>query len=720
MAKWSMPGGSDWTLGWGHERPEEATPGDRTDRTPSVIPAIQTRRIGWPVTIVSMAFAVGLLISAPSPAWAAKAKNCKPGQGRLEVGRKVTCVKAGSLLPHRKLGPNTLVGWFDAALDPGIGASAKKVLPKRLRGPEMGRGVAGGVKSLRKKLAPYSAGMEGRARGAKLSAFTTAPITVTTNQTSNSASIRGSIKGTDSATGTTTEASIEMRAKAGSETLDFDLAGTVTDRDGKSKTTELSVPLDFKTLKSQRCPTAAGEVSRSSKVSVRRTTRERGTPPGFEYRNESVTITAPIVVDGRVNADAELESVSYRVNGSFSWAYAASVLRGIGRGNVQVNVDFDAQGTLDGRTGATTSGTTALSGRMRALGLNSKEEKAEMAKSLADPGFRDSFLKLVAKLVQAEFESLKKSEKAWQVPNACAKMALTPPGATLNEGDFKAVSGAVSAEDGKPTEGRWSVVAKSRGDVTGVPGASSASTPIEMEMSAGAASASGRTVDVSLRATSPAGVAESPWTADSNEQALYFRVVGGSGSQTASGTLESGSCIYDQVGGVGPWTYAFQQTSGPPDGEVLVDSFGVSGYVRGSGVSTLPAYTWRSVCSGTPSTVPHAPISYEGKFGPTVEFFPIPGQSEAVKAQWSVLSPPPIFQIEASGPDCTPNELEPGSAFAGQVSLSTLRQTAPFTLSIDAPWTKVSEFGGLYTECEGHTTLTLTLQRVSADGSPLG
>jgi hypothetical protein len=667
---------------------------------------------------VSLAFAVGLLLSAPSPAWAAQAKSCKAGQGKLEVGRKVTCVKAGSLLPHRKLGPSTLLGWFDAALDPGIGVGAKSVLPKRLRGPEMGRGVAGGVKSLRKGLAPYSARMEGRAREAKLSVVS--PITVTGSQTSTSASVRGTIKDTDKATGTTSEASIEMRAKAGSETLEFDLAGTVTDRDGKSKATELSIPLDFKSLKYQRCPTATGEITRSSKVDVRRTTRERGTPPGFDYRNESVTITAPIVVDGKVNADAALESVSYRVDGKFSWAYAASALRGVGRGNVQINVEFDARGTLDGRTGATTSGTTSLSGRMRALGLNAKEEKAEMAKSLADPEFRDSFLKLAAKLVQSEFETMKKSEKAWQVPNACAKLALTPPGASLDEGDFKSVSGAVSAEDGKPTEGRWSVASKSRGEVTGVPGSSTASTPIEMEMTAGPASASGRTVDVRLRATSPAGVAESPWTADSNEQALYFRVVGGSGSQTAYGTLESGSCVYDQVGGVGPWTYAFQQTSGPPDGEVLVDSFGVSGYVRGSGVSTLPAYTWRSVCSGTPSTVPHAPISYEGKFGPTVEFFPIPGQAETVKAQWSVLSPPPIFQIEASGPDCTPNELEPGSAFAGQVSLSTLRQTAPFTLSIDAPWTKVSEFGGLYTDCEGHTTLSLTLQRVSADGSPLG
>ena len=670
---------------------------------------------GWGVVV-----AVGLLIAVPSPASAAKSKSCQPGQGKLEIGKKVTCVKAEALLPDEKLGPNTPLGWFDAALDPDLGVGAKRVLPKSLRGPEMGRGVAAGVKSLRKGLAPYGARIEGQAGGAKLSAMELSPAPiVTTNVTPSSASVRGTIRGTDKETGTTAEASIEMRAKAGSEVLEFDLASTLTDKDGKSKTTELSLPLDFKSFKSQRCPTATGEFSRVSKLGMRRTTRERGTPPGFDYRNESVTISAPITIDARVNADAALESVSYRVDGKFGWSYAASALRGIGRGNVQMEVNFDAQGTLDGRTGATTSGTTSLSGKMRALNLSSKEEKTEMAKTLAEPDFRDSFMKLVAKLIQFEFETMKKSEKAWQVPNACAKMALTPPGATLNEGDVKSVSGSVTAEDGKPTEGRWSLSSRNRGEVSGVPGSSTASTPVEMEMTGGAASASGRTVDVKLRATSPAGVAELPWTADSNEGALYFRVLAGSGSQNASGFLENSSCTYDQVGGVGPWTYAFEKTSGPPDGEVMVDSFGVSGYVRGSGVSTLPAYTWRSICGSTTSTFPHEPISYEGKFGPTVEFSSVPGQPQAVTAQWDVLAPAPIFQIEVSGPDCTPNELEPGSAFATQIPLSTLQQTAPFTLSIDAPWTKASEFGGLYTECEGHTTLSLTLQRVNADGDPL-
>ncbi len=671
-----------------------------------------------PLIAAAVVLAVGLLTAAPASA--AKSKTCQPGKGVLEIGKKVTCVPVGLLLPHKNLGPNTPLGWFDAALDPEIGVSAKRVLPKSLRGPEMGRGVAGGVRSLRRGLAPYGARIEAQAGGAKISAmeFAPAPI-VTANVTPSNVSVRGTIRGTDKDTGTTAEASIEMRAKAGSEVLDFDLASTLTDKDGKSKTTELSLPLDFKSLKSQRCPTATGEFSRLSKVSVRRTTRERGTPPGFDYRNESFTISVPITIDAKVNADAALESIAYRVDGKFSWSYAASALRGIGRGNAQVEVDFDAQGTLDGRTGATTSGTTSLSGKMRALNLSSGEEKAQMAKTLAEPDFRDSFMKLVAKLIEFEFETVKKAEKAWQVPNACAKMTLTPPGATLNEGDVKSVSGSVSAEDGKPAEGRWSLSSRTRGEVGGLPGSSTASTPVEMEMTGGAASASGRTVDARLRATSPAGVAEAPWTADGNEAPLYFRVLAGSGSQTASGFLESGSCTYDQVGGVGPWTYAFEKTSGPPDGEVTVDSFGVSGNVRGSGVSTLPAYTWRSVCGKAITTFPHEPIAYEGKFGPAVEFSAVPGQPQAVKAQWGVLAPAPIFQVDLSGPSCTPDETEPGSKFAAQIPLSTLKQTAPFTLSIDAPWTEVSEFGDLYTECEGHTTLSLTLQRVNADGSPL-
>jgi hypothetical protein len=151
----------------------------------------------------------------------------------------------------------------------------------------------------------------------------------------------------------------------------------------------------------------------------------------------------------------------------------------------------------------------------------------------------------------------------------------------------------------------------------------------------------------------------------------------------------------------------------------VVEPSDVSGYVRSSGVSTLPAYTWRSVCGKTTSTYPHEPISYEGRFGPLVDFFSVPGQPQAVKALWSVLSPPPIFQVDLAGPVCTPNEFEPGSPFATQIPLSTLQQRTPFTLSVDASWTEFFEAGGLYTECEGQTTLSLTLQRVDADGNPL-
>ena len=52
--------------------------------------------------------------------------------------------------------------------------------------------------------------------------------------------------------------------------------------------------------------------------------------------------------------------------------------------------------------------------------------------------------------------------------------------------------------------------------------------------------------------------------------------------------------------------------------------------------------------------------------------------------------------------------------------LATLRQRAPFTLSMTAPWTVDATDEPGHTTCTGNVTQSVTLQRVNADGSPLG
>ncbi len=72
------------------------------------------------------------------------------------------------------------------------------------------------------------------------------------------------------------------------------------------------------------------------------------------------------------------------------------------------------------------------------------------------------------------------------------------------------------------------------------------------------------------------------------------------------------------------------------------------------------------------------------------------------------------------GPDCRPAGSTAGTPFETTVPLATMRGRAPFTLTTTAPWTvNVDNILG-HTDCTGTTTQSLTLQRVNADGSPLG
>ena len=72
------------------------------------------------------------------------------------------------------------------------------------------------------------------------------------------------------------------------------------------------------------------------------------------------------------------------------------------------------------------------------------------------------------------------------------------------------------------------------------------------------------------------------------------------------------------------------------------------------------------------------------------------------------------------GPNCNRRGTTVGTAFETTVPLATLRQRTPFTLSMSAPWTVDATDGTGHTTCTGNVTQSVTLQRVNADGSPLG
>jgi hypothetical protein len=361
------------------------------------------------------------------------------------------------------------------------------------------------------------------------------------------------------------------------------------------------------------------------------------------------------------------------------------------------------------------SGNVTIDGSGRSSGATAAEVKAELARTLAEPGFRAKMEAMLASTLKTNHAALKDAEAHWQTPNACAKLDLSPTTATLAPDETAAVTGAINAESGAPAAGKWTAKTVAHGSVTTLPGTSTPAQRIALTMHGAAANAADRAVDVTLRATSPAGVAEGPWTADAAASTLYFRVIAASATQTANGSLTNASCTYTSTTS-GPWAYTFGATTGPPDGSLEIDDRFLSGNVRASGVSVAPSLT-QTNCTVTPGS--RDAITYTGKFGPSLGFDATPGDPATVQVIFSVLSPPPLLDVEQVGADCRPSGTPTSPDWRTTLPLQTMRGRAPFTVSLDRPWTVDRTGVDGHHQCTGSTTVSMTLQRVAADGSPL-
>ncbi|MCW3016033.1 MAG: hypothetical protein JWO02_3125 [Solirubrobacterales bacterium] len=664
-----------------------------------------------------------------------KPVTCKAGQAKLTLGTSVRCVAPSTLMPKPAPAPNPLTRWTRVALDQTLATRLQRRLgDKRLRGGVATR-IKGTLAKIRTGVVPIGAKLDASlrvqdaaaSRWARLRAVTVTegPTVVTDTPGSTSAKVTYDVSDPASSTTASVDVAAKVRKDASQETdptIDFELGFTVKDKDkGSSSTTELALPLHLNGDQADRCPSAAGVANRGTRFEFRRTTRERRTKVGVEYENTTVNGNGKVTLKGTAGRDAALKSIEYTGTMKLGAAYAASGLKGLARANSRWEFSISSTGTMNPQTGTITGGSETLTGTLRDLSLNARQEEAELAKQLGDPATRKALLDILANLLEREFKGMKEAEKHWQTPNTCATAELTPASATLGEGETTAVTGGVKAKDGAPADGDWTLQTRTRGNATALPGTSSAAARISLTMTAEAPGAADRTADLLLRATSPAGVATAPWTATAPETALYFRVVGASASQDIDGTLSNANC--SSVGapdGVGPWTFALQPTAGEPDGQLSLDG-AIGGGVRASGVSTRPAWTYEATCGAPPTTTttPKDPIVSTGRFGPLVSFYDVPGDAGSVRVVWDVLAPAPIFQQEALGPSCIPQTLWiPG--FNQQLPLSTLRQATPFTLSVNTAWTVDRTLVDGHTTCSGTTALSLTLQRVKADGSPLG
>ncbi len=684
-------------------------------------------RVGWlPVA----ALVVGSLAAVDvGPAYAeervaaAKPRKCPQGTGALVINRQRRCVAVGQVLPAAPAAGSAWAGWSQAMLDLRASrALDDALLPKALRGrarEETDAVLAG----LRSGMTAYGEVMDGEAGVATrrptarfAPEVTQQPVVVT--ETADSIRVSGGLTSTDSTTGMTGTLGIagtmqkDAQGRLDPALRDLELSLGIASPAGAVYRVELGIPgQGFTDDLADRCPSADGLVRRTTSFGFRRTRQEAHTTRTTEYRNETLTVKGSVSLRGRVDDSAALDRITFAADQRLDLAVAASRHRPRIQAEVTAKVTVEVTGSLDPASGRVRAAASTITATGRSSLLSDKDATADLVEELETQGGRAAIEAALLRAVAHDYAALKAAERHWRTPNACARLTLGPASATLAPGAERQVSGTVKAADATRAKARLSVAKRVVGSVSGLPGETTPTRARRFQVTAGAAVA-GTTADLTVRAVSRAGIATTRWVAsEPADDNLYYRVVDASATQhVSSGTAAGPPCSYS-VQDVGPWSYSFAASTGPPDGSILAGPSGSTGSVRSKGSLTRPAFTLEVDCGGGPVAMPVEAITFSG-VGPQLGFFGDPGAS-AVTVTFGQISPPPIFDIEGSGADCRLPALTGG--FAQAVPLTTLQQTTPFTLSRTTTWSK--DVGG--TTCAGTTEISMTLQRVRADGSPL-
>lgn len=457
-------------------------------------------------------------------------KRCPAGKARLVVRKKSSCVAPSKALPSpakRRYDSRLLAEHgIDRVLKPVL---KPRSLPPRLRSQRQRlhsrlrtvRGRLPGLQAdLDRKLAETS---PPATPPAALRAFTISGATITVGPGSGSGGSSGGSSGgatiefRDTATGGKGALEIGMEFEGvdwgrdsgrdnhgdGNVDLTFGVSWDEKGNSGSTKTTMRGTSTDEIV---EHCPTAAG-VIRNRRIIRSSTTSALNTPP------TPTTITSrdtgTISLTGQVDRTATLTSVA--VSASVKGTETITVKRGRRTYRQNLNLTATVTGTINGRTGARSGLQTTVTATGSGANLISQQSA------------RDSYLRQISTTIEFAFQRLKRYEQEWQKPNTCAKLMFTPAdGGEMAKGERKAVTGAVRAIRGGHAEGDWTLKAKAKGDVEGLP---SKDAPVKLTMIAEEASKEEDSVNVTARATSPAGVAEHAWIAKGGKAKL--RVVEG-------------------------------------------------------------------------------------------------------------------------------------------------------------------------------------------------
>ncbi len=418
----------------------------------------------------ALGLALILCIGIAAPA-AAKPVVCKKGFGKLVLQGKAQCVAVAKLVPKGAEAPSAYVRWVRIALDRKLGkALERRFVKPRFRG-KVNVKAAPLLAAMRARSVPLAASLDAalgieslRATRSPL-AVTTTTSPVTTVTSANGASVSGSISSTDSATGNTMTLDLTGRVKidpaTGEQTSsEMEIGIGMKSAKGKSFRIAMSIPMNSKDEITERCPSADGVVRRKGSLKFQQSTREEKTMIGLDFINETTNVNATTSFTGKVDADANLSTITYDVKINLEHAFSGSALHGLFRNVTLTHFVVASSGTLNPATGAVATGNVSISGDHRANGLSRADAAAEFAKAIADPATRATLEELVGTFIKTQYKSLKDAETHWQTPNACAKLELSPTTATLAEDETAAVDGRRQGQ--RRRAGRRQVVGQDR------------------------------------------------------------------------------------------------------------------------------------------------------------------------------------------------------------------------------------------------------------------
>jgi hypothetical protein len=464
------------------------------------------------VLLAAAALAAPAALPGAAGATAApKAKTCPAGSINLSKTTKLNCAKSATLLPTVKPGANQADTWLGIATD----TTLLDAWRKRYAAPKVRKVTKGLANRLLAKLVtsatPITRGAVDKALTARPLAdgFVAGPANVSTSGTSATVTTSATMK----SSGSTAKLDLGITASAGEGTMGLDLGLTVTDAKGASRGTTMSFPIQVRPDTPKVCPTADGVIDRASSYEGSIGRSERKTVFGLDWLRENTKSKGKITLHGQVGGDAKLSKIAFDGTSDLDYSFGLSGFDSIYRVDIKFNAVATISGTIDPSSGAVTVTNATIDGTYKRSGNSASENKSEASKAVADGKLKDQMLKALRQMITEQVTSMKAAETRWQTPNTCASLTLDPGSAQLSEGQTASVSGTVKASDGAGAAGNWSLVSAAHGQADTLPGTSAAGGTIPLTMTGGAPASDRTSVDVTLKATSPAGVAQGSWTA---------------------------------------------------------------------------------------------------------------------------------------------------------------------------------------------------------------